>query len=148
MPDNKTIVTKLLDAVWTKGQLAIVDELVSKDFVGYWPLRLEPVKGLAEYKELVTETRRIFPDQTVKILEQIGEGEIVATRIQVTGTQRAEFLTVPPTHKSVTVEGLVLSRIVHGKLVETRTQMDVFAIFRALGMVSPNIAMPAHAVAH
>lgn len=120
MLDNKAIVMKLLDAVWSKGQLSVIDELVSMDFVGYWPLRPGPVKGLAEYKEFVTDMRRVFPDQTIKVLDVIPEGEKVVTRIAVTGTQRGEFLTVPPTNKTETVEGISISRIVNGKIVETR----------------------------
>ena len=147
MPDNKAIVSKILDAVWTKGQLAVVDELVSKDFVGYWPFRPEPVRGPVEYKDFVTEMRKIFPDQTLKVLDSVSEGDRVASRFEVTGTQRGEFLTVKATNKTLTVEGLAISRIVKGKIVETRVQMDTFSMLRALGIVSPAIAMPAHAVA-
>lgn len=147
MPDNKAIVSKLLDALWSKGQLSVVDELVSKDFVGYWPFRSEPVKGPVEYKDLVADMRKIFPDQTIKVLDAVSEGEKVVTRFEVTGTHRAEFLTVPPTYKTLTVEGFAISRIVNGKILETRVQMDTLAMLRALGIVSPQIAMPAHAVA-
>ena len=148
MPDNKAIVAKLLDTVWSKGQLSAVDELISKDFVGYWPFRPEPVRGLMEYKDFVTEIRKIFPDQKVKILDAVAEGEKVATRLAVTGTQRAEFLTIPPTNKTLTLEGLAISRVVNGKIVETRVQMDTLTMLRALGVVPDKIAMPAHAVAH
>ena len=147
MPDNKAIVTKLLDTLWSKGQLSIVDELVSKEFVGYWPFRAEPVRGPVEYKDLVTDMRKIFSDQTIKVLDVVSEGEKVVARFEVTGTQRAEFLTIPPTNKTLTVEGLAISRIVYGKVTETRVQMDTLALLRGLGIVSPNIAMHAHAAA-
>jgi steroid delta-isomerase-like uncharacterized protein len=143
MPDNKAIVTKLLDALWSKGQLSIVDELVSKDFVGYWPFRAEPVRGPVEYKDLVAEMRKVFPDQTIKVFDQIAEGEKVVTRFEVTGTHRSEFLTVSPTYKTVNVEGLAISRIANGKIVETRVQMDTLTLLRGLGVVSSKITMPA-----
>jgi steroid delta-isomerase-like uncharacterized protein len=143
MPDNKAIVTKLLDALWSKGQLSIVDELVSKDFVGYWPFRAEPVRGPVEYKDLVAEMRKVFPDQTIKVFDQIAEGEKVVTRFEVTGTHRSEFLTVSPTYKKVNVEGLAISRIANGKIVETRVQMDTLTLLRGLGVVSSKITMPA-----
>ena len=95
MADNKAIVAKLLDALWNKGQLSVADELVSKDFVGYWPFRAEPVKGPVGYKGLVAELWKVFPDQKMRILDQIAEGDKVVTRFEVTGTHRAEFLTAP-----------------------------------------------------
>jgi len=147
MPDNKAIVTKLLDALWSKGQLSVVDELVSKDFVGYWPFRAEPVRGPVEYKELVSDMRKIFPDQTMKLLDTVSEGEKVVTRFEVTGTHRAEFLTIPATYKTLTVEGLAISRIENGKILETRVQMDTLSMLRGLGIVSSQIAMPAHVIA-
>ena len=74
MADNKAIVAKLLDALWNKGQLSVADELVSKDFVGYWPFRAEPVKGPVGYKGLVAELWKVFPDQKMRILDQIAAG--------------------------------------------------------------------------
>jgi len=147
MADNKAIVAKLLDALWNKGQLSVADELVSKDFVGYWPFRAEPVKGPVGYKDLVAELWKVFPDQKMRILDQIAEGDKVVTRFEVTGTHRAEFLTAKPTYKTVTVEGLGISRIVNGKIVETYVQVDSLALLRGLGIVSPKITMPASAVA-
>ncbi len=148
MPDNKAIVRRLLETVWSKGQLTVIEELISKDFVGYWPLRPEPVRGPADYKEFVSETRHIFPDLSMRILEEIGEGEIVASRFEVTSTQRGEFLTIPPTNKKLTVECLAFSRVLNGKIVETHVQMDVFKILCALGVVSDKMTAHAHTVTH
>ena len=109
MADNKAIVAKLLDALWNKGQLSVADELVSKDFVGYWPFRAEPVKGPVGYKDLVAELWKVFPDQKMRILDQIAEGDKVVTRFEVTGTHRAEFLTA--SNATIPVNRKVLERI-------------------------------------
>jgi len=142
VPDNKAIVRRLFDELWSKGQLPVIDELVSKDFIGYWPFRGEPVKGPLEYKDMVEEIRKAFPDQTMKVLDEIAEGDRVATRFEVSGTHRGEFLTVPATNKALRVEGFSMSRIKNGKIVETRVQMDTIALMRELGIVSPKIVMP------
>jgi steroid delta-isomerase-like uncharacterized protein len=144
--DNKSIVTKIFDDLWSKGQVKTIDEFVSKDFVGYWPFRAEPVKGQVEYKDFVAEMRRVFPDLTMKVLDYVSEGEKAVARFEVTGTHRAEFLTIPPTNKTLTMEGLTISRIVKGKIVETRVQMDILTLLRGLGVVSPKVTMPAPAL--
>lgn len=141
--DNKAIVKKIFDDLWTKGQVSTIDELVSKDFVGYWPFLAEPVKGPAEYKDFVAEMRKIFPDLSMKVLDYVSEGERTVARFEVTGTHRAEFLTIPATNKTLTMEGLTISRIVKGKILETRVQMDILAMLRRLGIVSPKITMQA-----
>jgi steroid delta-isomerase-like uncharacterized protein len=144
--DNKSIVTKIFDDLWSKGQVKTIDEFVSKDFVGYWPFRAEPVKGQVEYKDFVAEMRRVFPDLSMKVLDYVSEGEKAVARFEVTGTHRAEFLTIPPTNKTLTMEGLTISRIVKGKIVETRVQMDILTLLRGLGVVSPKVTMPAPAL--
>ena len=60
----------------------------------------------------------------MRILDQIAEGDKVVTRFEVTGTHRAEFLTVAPTYKTLTVEVLGISRIVNRKIVEAYVQVD------------------------
>jgi steroid delta-isomerase-like uncharacterized protein len=139
--DNKAIVKRIFEDLWTKGHVSTVDEFVSRDFVGHWPFLVEPIKGQAEYKEFVAEMRKVFPDLSMKVLDYVSEGERVVARFEVTGTHRAEFLTVPSTNRMMTVEGLSISRIVKGKIVETRVQMDTLAMLRALEIISPKIAM-------
>jgi steroid delta-isomerase-like uncharacterized protein len=146
MLDNKAIVTKIFDALWSQGQFSMIDELVSKDFVGYWPFRVEPVRGPVEYKGLVADMRKVFPALSMKVLDYVSGGEKAVARFEVTGTHRAEFLTVPPTQKSLTVEGLTMFRIANGKIVETRVQMDLLTLLRGLGIVKPEITMHAPAL--
>ena len=142
MPDNKAIVMKLLDALWNQGRLSVIDEFVSLDFVGFWPFRTEPVRGPLDYKDLVVEVRKAFPDQTVEVLDIVSEGDRVVTRFEVTGTHRAEFLTAPPTYRRLSLAGLSMSRITDGRVVETFVQMDTLKLLRGLGIVSSNIVMP------
>jgi len=71
----------------------------------------------------------------MRILDEITEGDRVVTRFEVSGTHRAEFRTIPATNKALKVEGLSISRITNGKVVETRVQMDTKALMRGLGVV-------------
>ena len=52
-----------------------------------------------------------------------------------TGTHRGEFMGIPATGRSVTVEAWTLDRYRDGRLVESRIIMDVAAMLGQLGVL-------------
>jgi steroid delta-isomerase-like uncharacterized protein len=63
----------------------------------------------------------------------IAEGDSVAVRYTMRGTQQGEFLGVAPTRKPFTVRGVDLFRIAEGKIAELRRYFDVVAMMQQLG---------------
>ena len=76
-----------------------------------------------------------FPDLHVDLGAVIGEGDLVATRWTVTGTQQAEFFGIPATGKRVTVEGMNFYRLAGGKITEVWTQFDGLGLMQQLGAI-------------
>ena len=75
-----------------------------------------PIK--AGLKKQLDILRAAFPGFSVRVEDQVAEGEKVATRITVTGTHRGDFLGVPATGKQCSVGAIMIDRVVGGKLVE------------------------------
>jgi predicted ester cyclase len=71
---------------------------------------------------------RGFPDATMEINEQLGEGDLVATRKTLRGTHRGELWGLPPTGNRVEWEFIDIFRVRDGKLVEHWTHMDFEAL--------------------
>lgn len=136
MSANKEIVRRLVDEVWANRNLAAVDELVARDYVGHDPARPGPINGPEGYKESVGVYLSAFPDATITIDDQIAEGDQVLTRWTGRGTHKAELMGIAPTGKQVTVSGLTVSRIANGKVAET------WELFDALGMLVQIGAVP------
>jgi steroid delta-isomerase-like uncharacterized protein len=77
--------------------------------------------------------RTAFPNLHFSVEEQIAEGDKVLTRFEWTGTHQNEFLGVPATGRSVKVWGMVLDRLVDGRIKDTRIIMDIFGLMMQLG---------------
>jgi hypothetical protein len=77
--ETKAIARRLLDEAFNGGNLDVVDELVSPEFVNHDAALPEPTRGSrreSEYRRLP----RGLPDLRLTIEQQVGEGEFVTTR--------------------------------------------------------------------
>ena len=111
---NKTVARRLLEEVWNKGNLAVLNEIIAQDHVSRGPGTLpELPAGPDGTKQLVTVYRNAFPDVRFTIDEQIAEGDQVVTRWTADGTHKGELQGIPATGKSSTVTGIAVDRIVN-----------------------------------
>jgi predicted ester cyclase len=81
--------------------------------------------------------RSAFPDIHWVTNESISSGEKVVTRFTWTGTQRGNFLGIPATGRPVTVKGVVIDRLVNGRMTDSRILMDTFGMMMQLGIIPP-----------
>ena len=109
-------------------------DLVAVDF-----LELDPLPGQQQgregLKQVIVVFRTAFPDIHWVMEEMVGEGDKVFSRFTWSGTHRAEFFGVPATGRQVTVNGIVLDRVVADKMVESRILMDALGMMTQLGAI-------------
>ena len=116
--ENKAVISSFVEEVLNQGRLERVDDLVAVDFVEVEPLPGQQ-QGREGLKQVISAFRTAFPDIHWVIEEMVGEGEKVFSRFTWHGTHRSEFFGVPATGKQITVKGMVVDRVVAGKMVET-----------------------------
>jgi len=75
-----------------------------------------------------------FPGSRLQIEEAIGEGDEVACRFSVRGTQRGEFMGIPPTGKDVAMSGITILRFADEKCVERWNEADFLGLLQQLGV--------------
>ncbi len=102
---NKTIARRFYNELINVGEVSRGEDLVVPDFVDH-----PGVQGLPPGREgllqFIALARTAFPDLHVAIEDLMGEGDRVAVRVTVSGTQRGVFMgTIPPTGKRVTWTG-------------------------------------------
>ena len=131
---NKALIRSLFEEAVNKGNLNVVDENLSTDYVYREPTVGER-RGTANMRELITMYRNAFQDMKLTIDQQIAEGDTVVTRWTATGIHRGELFGVPPTGRTVSVQGVLVSRIVNGKVVEENELYDALGMMRQLGVV-------------
>jgi steroid delta-isomerase-like uncharacterized protein len=134
MADAKEIVKRLIEEPWT-GNVAVIDEFVSPDFVGYDAAEPEPIHGPAGMKANVEKYLAGFSDARCTVDDQVADGGKVATRWTGRGTHDGEIAGVAPTGKEITITGLTISKFENGMLVEDRTVWDTLGMLVQLGAV-------------
>ena len=130
---NKALVTRYYDEVLNQRNLAALDDLLAPDFASWLPdgTRL----GRAEYRDAVLASHEAFPDLVVEVLDQLAEGDKVATRWRASGTHRGPFAGIPATGRPVTITAMHLHRVADGKLTDHWEEIDVLRLLRQLGVL-------------
>jgi predicted ester cyclase len=77
--------------------------------------------------------RSAFPDFKGTIDDIVAEGDKLVLRWTWSGTQKGEFMGVPPTGKSVSFGVIDIFRIAEGKVVEHWGLMDSMSLMQQLG---------------
>jgi steroid delta-isomerase-like uncharacterized protein len=122
--ENKALVRRYFEEIWDKGDLDLIDELFSTDFVRHGPSGTEgEVHGLEEFKALVSMYRSAFPDLRVPIEDLIAEGERVVSRWRTRGTHQGELMGIAPSGNQASVTGILIDRISGGKIEEEWSTM-------------------------
>jgi len=131
---NIAVVGRFLEEVINQGRLEQADELVAVDFV-----ELDPIPGQRQgregLKEVIGMMRAAFPDIQWVVDETVASGDKVVTRFTWTGTHQGTFLGVPATGRSVSVKGVVIDRLVGGKMTDSRILMDNLTMMQQLGVI-------------
>jgi steroid delta-isomerase-like uncharacterized protein len=132
--ENKAVLSSFIEEVINQGRLERVDELVALDFVELDPLPGQQ-QGREGLKQVIAAFRTAFPDIHWVIEEMVGEGDRVFSRFTWHGTHFGEFFGVPATGRQIIVKGMVVDRVVAGKMAESRILMDGLSIMRQLGVI-------------
>ena len=134
--ENREIGRRFVDEVINKQDLAAADELIAENFVELDPFPGQ-VQGREGLKQILAMFFAAFPDFRWTVEEDAAEGDKLWSRFTWRGTHRGEFLGIPPTGKQVVVNGVVIDRIVEGKMVDSRILMNELSLMQQLGVIPP-----------
>jgi steroid delta-isomerase-like uncharacterized protein len=133
---NKKLPQRLIDEAIGKGKLEVVDEVVAPGWVDNDPNNppgLPP--GPEGLKQLIAMYRAAFPDMTMKIADQIAEGDKVVSRWKVTGTHKGDLMGISGSGKQVTITGIFIDRIAGGQIQESWASWDALGMLQQIGAV-------------
>lgn len=111
-----------------------VTALMAPEFVARWTGRPE-VHGAAAWVAAVQAILAAVPDLTYAVDAVAAEGELVAMRYHWAGTQTGAWRGIPPSGKSLRVEGMGFFRFQNGRLVEEWAVDDSLGLLQQLGVV-------------
>jgi steroid delta-isomerase-like uncharacterized protein len=128
------------DAMWTRGDASIVDELMVPGYIRH-TLRGGD-QSRAELKHNVEALKAAFPDLETAIEDMFGEADRVVVRWRSRGTQRGEFMGVPATNKQVEITGITVSRVEGRRIAEEWVSWDALEMLHRVGVI-PDRPTPA-----
>jgi predicted ester cyclase len=131
---NREIVRRTHNEVWSKGNMAVVDEIYAPAYVAHYTSNSN-TQGLEELKKTIIEARTAIPDLKEDIEQIVADGDFVVTRFSSSGTFTGIIMGVA--FKDLKVlghEGIAIHRIVNGKIVEQWTIEDALGLMQQLGM--------------
>jgi len=115
--DNKALVRRFVDEVQSGGNISLIDEICSPEFVNHSAPPGVPAD--CEGIKIVTAMfRGAFPDSYFTVEDMIAEGDKVATRKTFHGTHEGEFMGIPPSGRSVSMGLIDVVRIDDGRVME------------------------------
>ena len=135
LDENKALVRRYYDEVLTGRDRGLLEQLVDPSFVSHVSGGRDV--GVATYAAAVGATHAAFPDLVVTICDQVAEGDKVVTRWSATGTQAGSFAGVPATGRSITVTGIHIHRVRHGRLVEHWEELNQLGALQQMGALGP-----------
>ena len=136
---NKDVLRRFYEEFWTRGDVGVIDEIISDDYVDHQPLPGSP-GGKAGFADLVRMWKRGFPDGGETVDALIAEGDLVVGRFTFRGTHNGEFMGLAPTGRAVTMTGIDVVRLVDGKIVEFWYAEQLHDLLRQLGALPDPVA--------
>ncbi|MEZ5670742.1 MAG: ester cyclase [Alphaproteobacteria bacterium] len=124
---NKRVVAEAIARVWNAGDTAAIDRLFAPDYVDHSADPLLP-DGPDGVRIVYTAMRAAFPDLQMAIQDQIADGELVATRVVLYGTNSGPFMGSAPTGNPVLIPAMHFDRVCDGRIAEHWAVIDTAAL--------------------
>jgi steroid delta-isomerase-like uncharacterized protein len=133
---NRAAVYRWVEGGWNNGNLGLVDEMYSPDYTIHDPSVPGYPGGAEAFKAFVTGFRTGLPDIHFTVEDTVAEGDKVAWRFTVRGTNLGPLMGFPPTGKASTNSGLVISRFdENGKWAEDYVNWDTLGMLQQIGII-------------
>jgi predicted ester cyclase len=136
----KALISRIADDIWNRGDLAVVDEIMSPDAKYHGPHMPNGVGDRNAWRNAIGMYRAEFPDSHVTFEDLIVSGDIVVGRWSATATHTGQLPGTAPTGKGITIGGITIYHMENAKIVEAWEQLDMLGMWQQLGVV----ALPVH----
>jgi len=135
--EEKSLSRRSLE-MWSSTSTDKPEEIFAASYINHQEPNAEGgVKsvGLDGWKEIVRDNHRAFSNFQVRILKQIAEDELVATRWQFSATHTGMYLGHPATGRHVNWTGVQIDRLENSKIIESWVDWDKYCLFEELGFL-------------
>jgi len=132
--DNKALIRNYFEEIVNTGNVNEIHKYISPSYaeISGGQKRIVGIEGA---KEHISGVRNTYANLTMKIEQQIAEGEWVASCVTARGIHKGHWLGMKPTGKSVTITAVNVDRIVNGLIVEHGGAANTFEALLEIGAI-------------
>lgn len=130
---NKAIVRQLVEEVINQNNLSLAAEIMAADIIEHEETPPGVPAGIEGTKILFGMLHSAFPDFKATINDLIAEDDKVVVFMTWAGTQEGEWMGMPASGKSMSINVMDIFRVADGKLVEHWGISDTMAMMQQLG---------------
>lgn len=121
--DRAAVAREALEQVCARADIERAKELYSPDFVDH--VNGRQLLGHEGIRDSVTLYQQLLRELTIRVDDQVSDGDRVVSRFTLSGSRGG---------RSVSVEGITISRFANGRIVEDWTVTDTASLVRQLGV--------------
>jgi steroid delta-isomerase-like uncharacterized protein len=130
---NRQLGERYFERVWNKGEVDVLDELLTADYINHTPSTPNPPRGPAGLKPIVRAIREGFPDLKYEIQDMVITSDRVVMRVVMTGTNTGPLFGKPASGRAVRVNQINIEEIRNGRIAEHWRVTDEAELQRQLG---------------
>jgi steroid delta-isomerase-like uncharacterized protein len=135
LEENKAVVQRLFEAI-NNGNLDELPQVVAPDVVDHNAVIFMQPEGPGGVREGIRMLLQGFPDLRLTTEDLIAEGDRVAARFTVSGTNTGDYRGLPaPTQQHFESEAIAILRIADGRVAEIRGTADRLGMLTQLGIL-------------
>ncbi len=129
---NKKVLGEFAEAVFMRKDLSAVDRYVRAGYVQHNPLVKQGASG---FKEFFSAWFEAVPDWRYSLNKIVAEGDEVWAYGTYAGTLNKDWLGISASGQQYAFDAVDIFRVEDGRLAEHWDVMDIYGLFRQLGVV-------------
>lgn len=130
---NKKLIERYFQEVWNAGQLEVLDEIMSPDYLNHSSSTPNPRPGPADLKPIVEHMRQGIANLHYEILDLVVSADKVAAYTRLTGRHHGELFGIPATGAAIDVQQMQIEWIRNGQIWQHWRLTDELSLMRQLG---------------
>ena len=134
---NKNTARRWSEELWSRGNLAVADEIIAPEYERHDPGDPFPAHGPEDVKRIVTMLRTMLPDFRIEVEAVLADGDFVVSRYTSTATDTVGFMGLPATGRRIRAAAIQIFRFSGGKIVESWAARDDLGVLKQLGYWPP-----------
>jgi predicted ester cyclase len=107
----------------------MLDKLLAADYKEHQP---SVVRGVDEVRDFASKLRNAFTNQRFNVLDKIQDENKIVFRYNWYGIHTGQFYDWKPTNKEICTHGIIIAKIIDGKIAETWEEWDFAGFVRQL----------------